>query len=133
MAKTETTKKSEKKGRCAPNKAIEPIKIPQIIFKIMKIFFLEYLSINVPAYKPQKKVKNVIIRYEEVKKSGRFTIFTKYHGIAIILIPCANPDIILARNNNTTACLFFIITKVLFKVRIINFERCVLKKNTLLK
>ena len=32
----------------------------------------------------------------------------KYHGIAIILIPWAKPEMILERNKSRTACMFFI-------------------------
>ncbi len=102
---------------------IHPINNPQITLTIIKILFLEYLSINVPAYKPQNKVENVIIKYAAVNFSGALTILTKYHGIATIVMPCAKPDIIFAANNNLIVSIFFTTTKVIFKVRFSNFER----------
>ena len=86
---------------------------PQIILTNINKRILGYLSTRVPAYKPQNKVKNVIIRYASVNKSDRLTISTKYQGIAIMLIPCATPEIILAKNNSLIAYLFLIKYKLL--------------------
>ena len=55
---------------------------------------------------------DVIIIYAILKTLGRFTISTKYHGIAIMLIPCAKPEIIFERKRNVIACLFFISAKI---------------------
>ena len=40
---------------------MDPIKEPQTKLVRIKSFFLEYLSIKAPAYKPQGSVKKVII------------------------------------------------------------------------
>ena len=94
-----------------PEAAIPPIINPQTILIKIKIFFREYLSIIVPAYKPQNNVIKVMKIYAVTKTSGRLTTSTKYHGIAIMLIPCAKPDIILERKSKLIAFLFFILQK----------------------
>ena len=69
----------------------------------MKIFFLEYLSIIVPAYKPQKKVKKVIIKYADAKYSGPELLDYIKDSNFVYLTQSANSveDYIeLARNQN---------------------------------
>ena len=85
----------------------------------MKIRFLEYLSTNVPAYIPQKRVSAVIIKYQNKKKFVS-DICAKYQGIANILIPCASPETIFDKKRRKIAFLFFMITKLTY-----NYLSCI--------
>ena len=72
-----------------------PIKLKQNRLMPMNIRFLEYLSIKVPAYKPKNKTKIVAIPYAVLKKA-LCECALKYQGMAIILMPCAKPEMALA-------------------------------------
>ena len=122
IAKTDITINSERNSLKNPYKAIEPINNPQIKLVIIKIFFLEYLSIKEPAYIPQKSVIKVITMYEYAKNSGWSIISIKYHGMAIILIPWANPEMILDKKSNVIACLFFIPANLRLLTRLCTFD-----------
>ena len=54
----------------------------------------------------------------------------KYHGIAIILIPCASPEIIFDKKRRVIACLFFIRANLRLLSRIRTFGFC--QKNKIL-
>ena len=111
VANTKITNKSFILLLKNPEIATAPIIRPQTKFMRIKRFFLEYLSINVPAYNPQNKVAKVMNRYAVANTSGLPTTSTKYQGMAIILMPCAKPEIMLDKKSKLIAFLFFILQK----------------------
>ena len=60
--------------------------------------------------------------YEYAKNSGWSIISIKYHGMAIILIPWANPEMILDKKSNVIACLFFIPANLRLLTRLCTFD-----------
>ena len=78
--------------------------IPNIspLIKLMykRISLLLNLSIITPAYKPQNKPRNVKMAYKKVNVELAFIVSVKYQGIAIIISPWANPEVVFVINNN---------------------------------
>ena len=63
---------------------------------MMKILLRLWRSISVPAYKPHASEIVVIIRFTVPNVVGIPKTLLKYHGIAMMLIPCAKPEMELA-------------------------------------
>ena len=66
---------------------------------------------SVPEYNPQNKLRKVSIAQPLAYVPPIPRISAKYQGMAIILIPCANPEIILAINNKPIAFYFHWVQK----------------------
>ena len=80
-----------------------------IILIFNKILFLFIRSINVPAYKPQNKPKNVNKPSQKEKVELWFKLSAKCQGTAIMVIPWAIPEGIID-NNSCRIFLEFIFT-----------------------
>ena len=88
-----------------PNNAKEIMTIPIHNVNTMNIFFRSYLSTIVPLKGTQNIDNTLVIRYTNPKYL-RESSCAKYQGMAIILIPCATPDIALAMKSKMIAFLF---------------------------
>ena len=65
------------------------------------IFFRFIASMMTPAYNPQKKPIKVKIPYHKANVELLFIVSVKYHGIEMIVNPCATPEGIIANNNSS--------------------------------